>query len=724
METSTSIQTYYKRIIDLIIEQGHSDFSNATAGHCMKITGFGSNELEYLWERLISSYPSIDTFIIAEESKGNKYISATKLIEYRNKQERPLLVLIPSNSRTAAEDSYGNATFKEFALEGIEKSLLTRLLSECPIEYKTVIEEDIFGYLSNENLSQTNKINYLLDLHEKGYNSDNFGDLLFHLNLIPDSDLLKEKAKVRPRLSFNVQSIKTLSSFSKPIYDRIAELPLEPNSIQRSIVDFLKNESDAKSAEALTELIYTSYSHLNFCNWPIPEIDPKDVKLFIDFIKSSNFKIEEGDKVLHAESDKISKVKIRLKTTPKPKDVPELKYFKVVLMSVDGGQAEEVLTLRKLKNTTAQSSFRDATVELHSNLIEEGTYFFRILAEDEYGTVLNSDDDLYDEKAQNAWENAKKENKDVLKSSFGTKYTSDSENFYFAVTEVAPNTEEQRKDKVYNILQAFFRFRLDNLKNDQELTMPSPSDSSNVWLNDSKPKHISTFYINYSPKDNYQINLSTKLRAIEDCILNNYSSFGYVDATIDNNSASLGLLSIDFKESKLTDIIPGEIKELRSSIFKRIQESNSSKNGVFETADLFNYIDEIKAYIISFTAWTTQLKSKLTNEELAPEEHEELKGFLAQLQFTDIVRVRTKLPDGKDIVACLLSPLHPLRLSWFIQLYEVFTEWEEKTKAYDNYKQDWGKNLELYSRELYSPRTILWLSLTLSHINTIIILAN
>ncbi|MBC8645348.1 hypothetical protein H9W95_18935 [Flavobacterium lindanitolerans] len=43
---------------------------------------------------------------------------------------------------------------------------------------------------------------------------------------------------------------------------------------------------------------------------------------------------------------------IRFKTTPEPKDIEELKYFRVVLMAVDGFSGQEITTLRKLKIRT------------------------------------------------------------------------------------------------------------------------------------------------------------------------------------------------------------------------------------------------------------------------------------------------------------------------------------------------------------------------------------
>ena len=133
-------QIYYSKIVELITKIHRNEFQNAKPGHCMKITGLGADQLVVLWEELKKQFSNIDVFIINEMEEEECYISATKLIEFRNNQQRPLLILIPANNRTAAEDSYGNATFKEIALDNIEQELLKNLISKIPSEFRAVIK--------------------------------------------------------------------------------------------------------------------------------------------------------------------------------------------------------------------------------------------------------------------------------------------------------------------------------------------------------------------------------------------------------------------------------------------------------------------------------------------------------------------------------------------------------------------------------------------------------
>tara|TARA_R110002096_G_scaffold282150_2_gene476160 strand:+ start:13915 stop:19341 length:5427 start_codon:yes stop_codon:yes gene_type:complete len=689
---TVNINIYYQKIINLILELHRPDFENASAGHCMKITGLGVLELEYLWDIIRDEHKHLDLHIISEvEKSDDRYITATKLIELRNKQDKPLLILIPSNSRTAAEDSYGNATFKEISLEGIENELVGALIDEIPDDVYDIISTDIINYLDPSN---SEIIDYLIAIAEDKYDVDSIGNNLYHLSLIPDNILLNQREKIRSRLNFNRESVELLSAFNKPLYDRIADLRLENDSIQKDIVDFLKKEKDAKNAKDICESINAGYSNLNFSNWPIPDLDFTHIKLITDEIKSTDLKVEEGTNVLFAQEGKIAKLKVRFRTNPNPKDIKDLKFFRIILMAVDGSNGEEISVLRKVKNSNSNRPYRDVTLELNPNIIEEGSYFIKVLAEDEHGNMLNADDEFRDSKIQKAWEQAKKDNSDTHKNSFPYKLTCDSDDFDYVIEDVIDRDEHQRKDKLNNVLQAFLKYRIDALKNDEEYHIPEPSETSNIWINDGKEKHSSTFHINYSDKHNYQINISTKLRQIENKFLENADSLGYVKSQMKSNKLAIGFEILEFVKSEVNEIAPKSLLKQRKEVFDAIINSNENGDGIFETANLFVHKEAIKKYVESYAKWTSKLKTQLESDEIDLEEKTKFKEFLIELQMIDVSRVKSKLPDGSKVEALLISPLHPLRLAWTIQLIEVFEDWERKTKEFSGHKEAWSQHLE------------------------------
>ena len=72
--------------------------------------------------------------------------------------------------------------------------------------------------------------------------------------------------------------------------------------------------------------------------------------------------------------------------------------------------------IKKVKNTNSKQSYREAKIELNANNLEEGSYFFKVLAEDELGNVLNVNDNFYEDAIQRVWEenNHSLESKKIL----------------------------------------------------------------------------------------------------------------------------------------------------------------------------------------------------------------------------------------------------------------------------------------------------------------------
>lgn len=684
---------YYTKIVELISKIHHNEFSNAKPGHCMKITGLGEEQLLVLWENLKLSFPNIDSFIINDTDQKEHNISATKLIELRNSQSKPLLILIPANNRTAAEDSYGNATFKEISLYNIENELTKILLNSIPSEFKIIIKaiEDI---LKVSKVNNFKFISYLIGLEKNNYAKNSFGELLFFLDILPDINLLDDMNLIRSRLTLNHKSCQLLSSFNKTIYERVGNLEIEKDSIQKDLVELFKKESNINTLNELVNVITNDYKNLWFDKWKIPNLNFKEVKLKVLEIRSTDFVEEEGRKVLKANSNNSSNVVIRFTTTPPPNQVNELKYFRVVLMSVDGFSGQEMTTVRKLPNSAARQEYREAKIELNSNNMEEGSYFFKVIAEDENGNILNTNDNFYSDKVQETWEKSDKSIE--FKASLNYKLESDTEDFEFVVEENTEKEDNQRKDKLFNVLQAYFKFNIDLIKDGEEEDFPIPSEKSNVWTNDDKPKHNSIFHINYNQKHNYQVIVSSKLRLIQNELLRNGNKLGYIKATLNNNQTALGLENLEFINSNLTDIAPKKLIEARSNLFNKIINSNLTENGIFETTNLAELKEEIKSYIDKFNSWIVELNKKIIKTNIDDSEKESLKLLFSEIQFLDLVKIKAKLPNNETVSAVMLSPLHPLRLAWFYSLIETFQIWHNRSIKYKDHVKDWSRLQDVF----------------------------
>lgn len=685
---------YYQYIIELIVAIYKKEFEDAKPGHCMKITGLGNEQLLSLWKLITKHFENLDTYIVDETLQGDCYISATKLIELRNQQKKPLLILVPSNSRTAAEDSYGNATFKEISLDSIEPVLVKKLKEKLPIEVSAFVNT-IRNYV---NPSQSSLLSYLLAIEEESFTKESIGRNLFHLGLFPDLKLIADENLIRSRLNLNTTSCNILTSFNKSVYERVDELQIKKGTFQKDFIQLFRNGHNITSLNGLVETVASKHPELWFDKWDIPNLNFQEIKLEIVEIRSTDFTIEEGKKVLLSDGASNSKVTIRFKTLPEPKDIEELKYFRVILMAVDGFSGQEITTLRKLKNTNSKQSYREAKIELNANNLEEGSYFFKVLAEDELGNVLNVNDNFYEDAIQRVWE----ENNHSLESKKDLNYKlkCDSEDFDYFIDVNTEKEETIRKDKLNNVLQAFFKYNFDRLRQEAALDIPQPSEQSNVWLNDDKTKLSSVFHINYSNKHNYQIILSSKLRMIENEILNNSNHFGFVNTVISNNNTSLGLQNSEYTISSLTEIAPKKLLESRKIVFEKIKKSNDAENGVFETVNLYTIKEDIKTYLEHYNNWLVNLNKKIEKTDVSKGEKENIKLLYTEVQFLDTVKVKTKLPTGGSISAVLLSPLHPIRLTWFMNLIDQFDEWFAKSLLYNDHLREWQQLENLFLGEL------------------------
>ena len=458
-------QLYYTRILDTFIEEYEDQLTQVKEGHCMKVVGLPLDVLESLYDRLKALNLSLQIFILSENNEGDRYISATKLIELRNDLTLSILVLIPVNVSTAAEDSYGNATFKELSIAHLNQRLLNKLMSE--VQSNDIIRE-ILGF-TKEGFSQQKILDYLLYVIENGQSKEAIGKGLFILGLLPDADIAKDSTLVRRRLSINNESVTQMVDYSKQINDRIDALPLLPNTLQRELAMFLQMEKKANSRTELCEAVANHYTDIDFSKWNdcIKGIDVTSLgNLTVSAVElySKSFGNDlEGDLTLPIQSNKPAKIKIRVFFSPKPKAFPDLKKVRIAIYNVDGMYCEYD-RLKTANVTDNARDYRDITVTIKPNDFNSGRYFFRVFAEDENGTVLNQKDGFKDDAWLDKWNEVKEQmSKEEFIERNRAFLTSDSETFFLQTVDASDFDEDllqdSRREKISNVLQAYFHYR-------------------------------------------------------------------------------------------------------------------------------------------------------------------------------------------------------------------------------------------------------------------------
>ena len=195
------INAYYNHILDIFLEVYGDTVKNASPGHCMKVTGLSMDVLRNLYKRLCILETKTQMYILTEDEEltGEEFITPSKLIELRNDLTISILVLIPVNSFTSAEDSYGNATFRELSINDFDLRLFLKLESQLS-SIKAV--KQILQFADRAlNITIQDKVRYLLYITQNNNTEEAVGNGIFLLGLIPDSAIVSKNEYIPQFLS-------------------------------------------------------------------------------------------------------------------------------------------------------------------------------------------------------------------------------------------------------------------------------------------------------------------------------------------------------------------------------------------------------------------------------------------------------------------------------------------------------------------------------------------
>jgi hypothetical protein len=669
----------------------------------MKVTGFTLDVLHDLYHRISMLSSDCKFYILSDNpaDEGPEYITPTKLVELRNDLTVSVLALVPINSSTAVEDSINNATFHELSISDMDDKLLEELKNEFinNSAIKTILEYSEH-YL---NTSIQDEIRYLLYLSLSEDLNSAIGNGIYLLGLIPHSNLYGLKDLVQFYLSRNDDCVAILNDYSMSIADRISVLPIKNCSIQKNVAEFLMEGNKNMNRKELCEKIFFNAPNLNFSNWVnelknIPELGKLHITK-VELSGKASLSIIEDDLTMTVDPKKGAKVKLRIYFTPKPSAYKELKKVRISLMNGDGFYKE--CDLKTTKVTENAKDFRDVQVVIKDGY-ENGTYFFHVSAEDNDATVLNINDEFQNEAVQQEWLEEKK--KGVTKEDFQQArrqlLTSDSETFFLKNKDTDSTEEDDvlevgTRMKVNNVLQAYFHYRIELNRKGKELDIPEreaikdkkakegkgSDDELKSWQYGS---HINTFQLRYDAENNFQIPMSIKLLELEEVILKNSSQLISVDCVVSDNYTDEHLKSMIAKPINGVTISQ-ELIQQRVHLFNLILDSAPDKTGVIETFEIFRHIEDIKNYLEAYRVWVNEVSESTLSQDVA-----------IQLQSIDTISLSVEMPNGQNSHTKIISPLHPLRLAWLVNLYDQYTEWESKTAEDPRYRKPdvWYKKLD------------------------------
>lgn len=687
---------YYERYIQHVVESYSSKLKAAKPGHCMKITGLAMKELRVLLPLLRPLNSNMEVFILSETEKGEDFIHATKLIELRNNPDKSVLVLVPSNSRTSAEDSYGDATFQNLSVAEIQDSFMWKLISEMPDEKEFLWQQmkDLFKEIKP---SRASIINYLLYLEMNQFSDESWGNGLYLFEMLPDRDLIKNDGSTRRRFMLNKEKVSSvMADFSLTAADRIANLPLVRNTVQKDLMSYFTTTENIEDALSLFENIHDFHPEFNYAELPwIDKGEDRPVKLTVEIVPGKDPKkelirdFETGALILGIPQDKKGKVSFIITTDPSPKDYPDIVSFEIALVNIE--DFTEVGVVKKAKVGTNKRTSRKLSLNIAHSMFEEGEYMLRVRALDENGIVLDSIKEFKEERIQAAWLDAKEQNPKLQMEQYRLEqhvaYCNESESFTITEDVTDVDSPVDKRGKVNCFTQAVIHYRSTHLSKDEDLDLPNDGTERAGWIEGTLNN---TFQFDFGAAYAYQIQLPKKLIQLETAFLDNDSEFGHVEALLSGNPTDTKLLNpTDTAIQHPLFVaangiaIPDELTALRQELFCIIRESADNGKGLTCTTDITTNIGLIKAYLAEYDLWLRNLGEQDLSEEQ-----------IITLQNLDTVLLTVEMPDGSNEKVKLIAPIHPLRLAWMVNLYELYQDWEEKTLENPKYRKAWYRKLD------------------------------
>jgi hypothetical protein len=378
------------RLRDIIASRGN--------GHCMRVADLDPRLMVVLTRGLRREVPEAQVFILEGNGKNTEdvdlYISSTKLVELRNplpdgSLRAPLLVFLPSNLQTNAEDSFNVASFEEIYLADVYQQLVRTLLQQVPPPLQGYVKE-IFKYLNEQKWRWGDPVaqaRFLLSAIANEIGGDTLGAALYELGLVPDFHLFTEPTTTNFRIRKNLESMQKLTlNLDRSIRGRVLDLELSDRSIQNKLTEFLIEAGVENPCKWTGQIVLNrQYWELSFDKWKFQE-DINPDRVLIEILKvelphvrenETNERLQSliGQQVLAPKEQKKFKVEFRVE--PHPQQIQGLEHFTVQILNQDGGT---VGVVKKIKGWQTKNPVKNVTLDkLDKFDFEEGWHFIRVL---------------------------------------------------------------------------------------------------------------------------------------------------------------------------------------------------------------------------------------------------------------------------------------------------------------------------------------------------------
>lgn len=673
---------FSSRFAQFVVETYAPLLLSAAPGHCLKLVGLALRDLCQIVEPLRAVNKDVGVFILSDEQDGREFIRASKLIEMRNDSSKALLALIPANSRTAAEDSYGDSTFQV-----LDAASLLRPFFETLEESARSVNESLYDRASNLlkqylGLNPAQMADYLLFVEGAGYAATAWGDGLFLFGMLPDSKFATvDSEESNRRFLVNLQQCAdVMFNFSTTPAERVAALRIDDSSLQSDILRYLIGTTMSDRL-AMCADIYENHPEFNLSHWPIEgTLESTPVKLSVALKAGADrtkglVRDSCGDFLLAFPTPDVAgrskpakrKVTVEVTADPSPKDEPAIAFFEVTLVKFR--DFEEIGLVKNVPVGPSRKAKQKLSVTIEADDgIEEDQYLLRVRALDSNKLPLKSDNPFKSDSVEQKWQEMREddpEKKEAFRRSESVLFSNETE--LFSIIKGDDDIELGSPAK-RNWADALFLAQIDRdiqfLCKGAEIPANEPANV-NSWAG-GRP--CDTIQFDLGVSSYYKLSVPCKLKELEKCFYSASGSVGRVSAALSADKHMAELLDLNFHGIESGEGSYLRLCESRKKLFSLIRGSVGEDEGIFCTFDVWANIDLVREYLAAYDAWLSEAATSAAEP-----------AATAALLNADIVSLDVEMPDGRRMPVRLIPPIHPLRLAWAVCLCELFSDWRDRS---------------------------------------------
>lgn len=664
---SLGVDALHQVLTDAIVARLDAILARSRPGQCMRVSALSEAIMVRVCEQFATRQDADVVLLIGAQRQPEHswQVSATRLIELRNAEKRPLMVCVPPGLKVPAEDSFDISTFAEIDLGDIPHQIGAAYHQQLPEDLRPLVGRVLTILRREHRVSADETLRFYATILANGPTTSAVGGALYHLRLIPDFALLTSPAQIEDRLDRNMTAVRTLTEGVQPLLGRIHDLKLEKDTLQGALFAFLRMRPvqdipDWASAIATDE----ENRGLAFEHWRFAgEVrNVTRVKLYID-----NPALPPRDQTQPAGPDnppyfdvnRAKNLAVQWSSDPRPALVPDLDHFRIQLIDSEGAQVWESPKIRIGTSPRATRSKNLAVSEFRDR-IEDGLHFLRIRAYTASGDLV-SDEDV-------------EQNSNILRdpaNPLGKRIFESDDIWFWKDRDTPPPVDPQRNITVPSFLSASLHANLMAVDRGDDIRRSPPQiqRERTKWVATRGNGAEANYHIVYDAQARYTISLSGVLRAVESRTLAEPEALGRW-RLVANTRLEVDTSSLAPRTRRSSSYVPDTFLSARAAVFRAIRGDHER---IVATADLLAIGSEILNYAQAYADWLDHVQANFDTAVIRSEEGRRRTDAL--FLDLDTLELVIQANGGEPDRAYLLGPTHPLRLLWHLQHARMAQAW-------------------------------------------------